>query len=78
MSNNNDDRQARKFNYYIDSILNAGGKYDFRDKKRAIRNHIAYMLNRTQAMFEWKNLPDTIPARSLELFLQVNFALADV
>lgn len=72
MSNNNDDRQARKFNYYIDSILNAGGKYDFRDKKRAIRNHIAYMLNRTQAMFEWKNLPDTIPARSLELFLQVN------
>lgn len=71
MSNNND-RQARNFNHYIDSILNAGGRYDFRDKKRAIRNHIAYMLNRTQAMFEWKNLPDTIPTRSLELFLQVN------
>lgn len=69
---NNDDRQVRRFNYYIDTILNTGGKYDFRNKKRAVSNHLAYMLNRTQAMFEWRNLPDTIPARSLELFLQVN------
>lgn len=31
-----------------------------------------YMLDRTNQMFEYKGLPDTIPADMLELFLQVN------
>ena len=34
--------------------------YDFKDK----------MLNRTNAMFTWDGLPDTIPAWILELYLQ--------
>ena len=34
--------------------------------------HVFYMLNRTQVMFDYKNLPDTIPARNLEIMLQLN------
>lgn len=46
--------------------------YDVRDKKGSAWNYTAYMLDRTQQIFEWKNLPETIPQRSLELLLQVN------
>ena len=40
------------------------------DKSRAIQNEISYMLNRTQSMFHYENLPSTIPALELELILQ--------
>lgn len=46
--------------------------YDYKDKQNAIWQHIAYMLTRTQSMFEWRGLPDTIPAYQLELYLQMN------
>lgn len=46
--------------------------YDVLDKKGSAWNYTAYMLNRTQQIFEWKNLPETIPQRALELLLQVN------
>lgn len=41
------------------------------DKSRSIKQYIAYMLNRTNSMFEYENLPDTIPAYILELYLQI-------
>ena len=34
--------------------------------------HVFYMLNRTQVMFDYENLPETIPARNLEILLQLN------
>lgn len=40
------------------------------DKKKAMENEISYMLNRTQSMFHYENLPSTIPALELELILQ--------
>ena len=40
------------------------------DEQKSIGIYIAYMFNRTQQMFKWSNLPDTIPQRHLELFLQ--------
>ena len=46
--------------------------YDFNDKEQALRNYMAYMLNRTQMIFEYEGLPDTIPAKFLELLLQIN------
>lgn len=46
--------------------------YDFSDKGNAVDNTIAYMLARTQSMFTYEGLPETIPARSLELYLQLN------
>lgn len=68
----NDERQVRLFDKYICGILPGCGDYDFSDKPRCIRGHIAYMLNRTQSMFKWDGLPDSIPQRILELYLQIN------
>ena len=45
------------------------------DKSNSVRQYVAYMLARTNQMFEWKGLPDTIPAYMLERFLQVNGAV---
>lgn len=49
------------------------GCVDFTDenyKDKQTRLYSLYMLDRTQKMFEWGNLPETIPARMLELLLQ--------
>ena len=62
---------VERFTKYLQAIL-PNNKYDFKDKQKCISQHIAYMLNRTQSMFRWSNLPDTINARILELYLQVN------
>ena len=66
--------QVRRFDDYISAITGGLGAppFDFADKPRCIGYHVAYMLNRTQSMFEWKGLPESIPQRSLELLLQVN------
>lgn len=40
------------------------------DKTALFDNYVGYMLNRSQSMFEYKGLPDTIPANILELMLQ--------
>lgn len=44
--------------------------YKFQDKKTNIQTANNYMLVKTLAMFEWDGLPDTVPARELELILQ--------
>lgn len=46
--------------------------YDFTNKEQSVADSVVYMLNRTQSMFRWHNLPKSIPQRSLELFLQTN------
>lgn len=66
------ENQVRYFNRYVCGMLGNSPEFDFADKSACIRQHIAYMLNRTQSMFRWYGLPDTIPERSLELFLQMN------
>lgn len=58
------------YSYYFDRLN--GRTYDFNDKERCVRNYIVYMLNRTQKIFEYKGLPDTIPKRMLEFLLQIN------
>ena len=40
------------------------------DKTALKKQYIRYMLSRTQTMFEWEGLPETIPAKQLELILQ--------
>lgn len=46
--------------------------YDPHDKDRSREQLVWYMLSRTQQMFRYTGLPDTIPARILELYLQTN------
>lgn len=41
-------------------------------KEKLGRAQIMYMLARTQSMFKWENLPETIPQRNLEMMLQIN------
>lgn len=41
-----------------------------KDKPRLIEQYIRYMLIKTQQMFEYKNLPDYLPPREIELICQ--------
>lgn len=45
------------------------------DKQSSVRQYVAYMLARTNEMFEWEGLPDTIPAYMLEQYLQCHGAV---
>lgn len=44
--------------------------YDILDKGRGVSQYVAYMLDRTSRIFEYENLPPTIPAYILEFYLQ--------
>ena len=46
--------------------------YDFKNKEQSLQYYISYMLMRTSRMFEYEGLPETIPHRYLELYLQLN------
>lgn len=61
----NKNRHDWNFSYNVGSDKNI-----LRDKNRLIDQYIRYMLVRTQQMFEYKGLPDSIPQRELELRLQ--------
>ena len=59
------------------------GMLDFHDPKykdKQVNLQVRYMLDRTQKMFEYDGLPETIPARMLELILQTcgNVCLTEV
>lgn len=43
---------------------------DLRDKEQGVKLYVTLALCRTQSMFTYLNLPDTIPQRSLELYIQ--------
>ena len=64
--------EVKRYNYYLSNILPRVSPYDLKDKERCIGNYVAYDLIRLQSMFKWINLPDTIPQRSLELYLMIN------
>lgn len=58
------------FNYYgMGDFIKS---YDFRDKKFNTTSYIIYMLNRVMRMFDYTNLPDTIPKKMFELYTMVN------
>ena len=58
------------FNFY--GMGNFIHSYDFKDKKKNVQSYIVYMLNRVMQMFDYNNLPDTIPKRMIELYTMVN------
>lgn len=66
--------ELNRYNRLVQAILNPGtsGTFDFTDKEQNAFLHIRYMLSRTQRIFEYHNLPETIPQRNLELLLQCN------
>ena len=46
--------------------------YDLRDKRRNLSTHTRLMLNKSLNMFEYHNLPDSIPEKELERILQTS------
>lgn len=64
------DRNLREFEKFVSAMFGGSCEYPFTDKHTSILNHTMYMLARTQSMFKWSGLPDTIPQRDLELLLQ--------
>lgn len=64
----------RSFEKYISQIAPhyPFTPFDVCDKSKNATAHTLYTLCRTQSMFEWKGLPDSIPQRDLELMLQCN------
>lgn len=48
--------------------------YPFTDKELSVDYYTQYFLDKTAHLFEWKNLPETIPQRELELILQTHGA----
>lgn len=53
-----------------DKLRNA--RYNPHDKAAVQDMHVQYMLDRTQSMFRYQGLPDTIPERMIEMYLQIN------
>lgn len=62
------------FNAYIGYLNSIGlertNKYDYLDKSQNVMRENERMINRSLMMFQWHNLPDSIPQRQLELILQ--------
>lgn len=58
--------------YYNSICLECFKPSTVRDKTKRILEYVLYMLDRTQRIFEYRGLPDTIPQRMLELQLQQN------
>lgn len=44
--------------------------FELNNKKKRTRDIVLYMLDRSQQIFKWEGLPDTIPAHNLETILQ--------
>lgn len=58
------------FNFYgMGDFIHA---YNFKDKKKNTESYIIYMLNRVMQMFDYINLPDTLPKKMIELYTMVN------
>lgn len=61
-----------KKSFYAGDLSSVNCTCDILDKDRSAIKYVWLMLNRTNQMFEYKGLPDTIPAEILELYLQIN------
>lgn len=61
-----------RYNKMIGCVMPGMSLVDVTDKEDMMFQYVTTMLNRTQTMFEWRGLPDTIPERMIELFLQIN------
>ena len=61
-----------RYNKFISAMMPGGKLFNFEDKSDNLFRHTIYMLNRTQSMFKWSGLPESIPQRILELYLQIN------
>ena len=71
----------KQYDYDYGTMFGAVSNWDFGDgsqpsslsaKSRRLKSYNMYDLDRTQSMFKWKGLQDSIPEWILEWYLQVN------
>lgn len=71
----------KQYNYDYGALFGVVSNWDFGDgtqpsslsaKSRRLRSYNMYDLDRTQSMFKWNGLQDSIPEWVLEWYLQVN------
>lgn len=56
---------------YLNSIgLERTNRYDYLDKSQNVMRETERMINRSLMMFQWHDLPESIPEKQLELILQ--------
>ena len=68
-------KQTMKPNKYSESFSPFSKAFDFSycsDKETVFKNYCKYTFTRTQSMFVYTGLPDTIPVQYLEKYLQQN------
>ena len=59
--------------YFKDEPVYGMMSFDSKEEKDALcRQFVQYMFDRTNEMFKWNGLPDTIPQRVIELQIQNN------
>lgn len=67
------DNDVIRYNEWVSNLFKRvpfAAPFNFKDKGASAFALILYMLNRTQSIFRYSGLPDSIPARMLELYLQ--------
>ena len=64
--------QVELFERYLNKIIPSITPFDYHNKSLNAKTQALYMLNRTQRIFRWEGLPDSIPQRMLECYLQTN------
>lgn len=65
-------KNSTQWDYGYDWLHLGNVVYDFTDKNKLVTDLVRYMLIRTQAMFEYTGLPDTIPQKFLESYIQTS------
>ena len=70
----------REFNRYIDEILPGLRNVNVFDKQKNISLLVVQTMIRLQSLFKYDNLPATLPAKYLEMYMQMNgnCCIADV
>lgn len=61
-----------RYNWFDTLYNSVNCTCDILNKDESTRNYVSFMLNRTNQMFEYNGLPDTIPAYMLETYLQMD------
>lgn len=61
---------TNKYDYGIYRGVNFN--FDYLDKEKNVNYEIMQFLNKTLSMFQYENLPETIPSVELEKLIQIN------
>ena len=69
-------REVSRYDRYIQNIMGKRIPLPEFNKDDSIMSLVWYMFARTQSIFQWEGLPETIPQRNLELYLQINGSCA--